>query len=224
MAKHVKRSVIPIYLIGAVWLGYALAFPLRDPLHYVLCAALSFAAFTAGKAVFPDREYQLPGDREDKPAPRAKPEEKKPADPQVEALLRERDKALGEMRRLNNAIQDPKISLQIDHLEEVTAKILDHVAANPAKLPQISRFLDYYLPTTLKILNAYDQMSSAGVSGSNIDATKGKIEGMMDTITAAFDKQMDALFREEALDISTDITVMEQMLQQEGLGGTAQNL
>ena len=89
----------------------------------------------------------------------------------------------------------------------------------PRKLPQIRRFLDYYLPTTLKILNAYDRMDAVGISGSNIDTTKGKVENMMDTIVQAFDKQLDALFGEEALDISTDITVMENLLAREGLGG-----
>ena len=135
------------------------------------------------------------------------------------ALEKERDRAVSEMRRLNDAIQDEKISAQIDHLEEVTGKILDHVAAQPKKLPQIRRFLDYYLPTTLKILNAYDRMSAAGVAGENIDATKAKVEQMMDTIVRAYDKQLDALFGEEALDISTDITVMENLLAQEGLSG-----
>ena len=79
--------------------------------------------------------------------------------------------------------------------------------------------MNYYLPTTLKLLNAYDRMDATGVSGTNIDGTKGRIEDMMDTICKAFDKQLDALYGEEALDISTDITVLENMLAQEGLGG-----
>ena len=135
-------------------------------------------------------------------------------------MLAERDRALGEMRRLNDSIADEKISAQIDHLELVTGKIIDHVAQNPTKLPQIRRFLNYYLPTTLKLLNAYDRMDSAGVSGANIDGTKGRVENIMDTIVKSFDQQLDALFGDEALDISTDITVLEQMLAREGLGGT----
>ena len=79
--------------------------------------------------------------------------------------------------------------------------------------------MNYYLPTTLKLLNAYDRMDSTGVSGANIDGTKGKIEDMLDTVCVAFSRQLDALYGEEALDISTDIKVMEQMLQQEGIGG-----
>ena len=62
-------------------------------------------------------------------------------------------------------------------------------------------------------------MDAAGISGENIDATKKKVEQMMATISQAFDRQLDALFGDEALDISTDITVMEQMLQREGLSG-----
>ena len=94
------------------------------------------------------------------------------------------------------------------------------VVSEPQKLPQIRKFMNYYLPTTLKLLNAYDRMDAAGVSGANIDGTMGKIETMMNTVVVAFDRQLDALFADEALDISTDITVMEQMLAREGIGGT----
>lgn len=138
-------------------------------------------------------------------------------EPQVASLRKEKDRAISELRRLNNAIPDKKISDQIDHLEEVTGKIIDQVIAKPEKKPQISRFLDYFLPTTLKLLNAYDRMDSTGISGSNIDTTKQKVEQMLATLCAAFDKQLDALFGDEALDISTDITVMENLLAQEGL-------
>ena len=128
------------------------------------------------------------------------------------------------MRRLNDSIEDETISAQIDHLEEVTSKIIDQVIKEPAKLPQIRRFLDYYLPTTLKLLNAYDRMGAAGVEGANIDGTMGRIDAMMDKVVEAFDKQLDALFADEALDISTDITVLEQMLAQEELGGMQMGL
>ena len=212
MTTRKKTSVLPIYLVGFVWLGYALLFPLHRASDYLICAGLSLAAFAAGKAIFPDKVYQTPG-----PAQEPKKEEK--ADPQVAALRREKDRAISELRRLNDAIPDEKISAQIDHLEEATGKIIDHVIDNPAKKPQISRFLDYFLPTTSKLLNAYDRMDSTGISGSNIDATKQKVEKMLDTLCTAFDKQLDALFGDDALDISTDITVMENLLAQEGLSG-----
>lgn len=142
-------------------------------------------------------------------------------EPKTEDPLRlERERAISELRRLNDNIEDEKISAQIAHMEEVTGKIFDLVDRDRDKLPQIRRFLNYYLPTTLKLLNAYDRMDQAGVEGANIDGTMGKIEAMLDQICTAFDKQLDALFANEALDISTDITVLEQMLAREGLGGT----
>ena len=228
MAKHVKRSVLPIYLVGFFWLGYALLFSLRSAGQYLLCAALSGVVFVLGKALFPDRLYDLPGEPEQakqepakddaKAKAQAKAESRQPApSPEVAALMKERDRAISEMRRLNYNIPDPRLSQQIDHLEEVTGKIVDQVVSQPKKLPQIRRFMDYYLPTTLKLLNAYDRMDSTGIAGDNITATKDKVSAMMDTIVHAFDRQLDALFGEEALDISTDITVMENLLAREGL-------
>ena len=215
MAKHTKRSVAPIYFIGLTWLVYAFLFPLNSLIHYLVCGVLSAVAFVVGKAIFPDKVYEL---KDEKPKEEKKQEKTTTGNPEIDALIKERDRALSEMRRLNDAIADEKISAQIDHLEEVAKKIIDHVVDHPKKLPQIRRFMDYYLPTTLKILNAYDRMDSTGIAGDNISTTKAKVEGMMDTITQAYDKQLDSLFREEALDISTDITVMENLLAREGFG------
>ena len=217
MAKHVKRSVLPIYLIGVSWLGYALLFSLRRPMEYLMCAAVSAVVFIIGKALFPDKTYTVAG--EDKPTKQQTKQPEKPkttGNPEIDALIKERDRALSEMRRLNDAIEDAKISEQIDHLEQTTAKIIGHVVDNPKKLPQIRRFMSYYLPTTLKLLNAYDRMDCAGVAGDNITATKERVEKMMDTLVQAYDKQFDALFGDEAMDISTDITVLENLLRQEG--------
>ena len=206
MAKQVKRSVAPIYLAGAVWLIFALFFSLHQVWDYLLCGAVSIGVLIAGRAVFPDKTYEVPD-----PKPKEPEKPKTTGNPEIDALVKERDRAVSEMRRLNDAIEDAKLSRQIDHLEAVTRKIIDLVVAEPKKLPQIRKFMSYYLPTTLKILNSYDRMGSAGVDGENISTTKQKIEAMMDTIVTAYDKQLDALYGEEALDISTDITVMEQM-------------
>ncbi|MGN1004579.1 MAG: 5-bromo-4-chloroindolyl phosphate hydrolysis family protein [Oscillospiraceae bacterium] len=221
MAKRVKKSVAPIYAVAVLWLVWGLFFPLYKPFHFVLAAIASVAVFCLGKVIWPNKTYNTPDPepkQEEKAAEPAKPEST--GNPEIDALIAERDRAVSEMHRLNDSIEDPTISAQIDRLESTTKKIIAQVVQNPDKLPQIRRFLNYYLPTTLKLLNAYDRADSAGISGTNIDGTKGKVSEMMDTIVTAFDKQLDALFGDEALDISTDITVMEQMLAREGIGGT----
>ncbi len=213
MAQFVKKSPAPLYGAAAVWVIWALLLPMYALWHLLAAAALSaLAAFVLHK-VFPDAVITLPD---------PEPEPVSTGNPEIDALMKQRDQAVSEMRRLNDSIKDETISRQIDHMEETTRKIFDYVAAHPQKLSQLRRFLNYYLPTTLKLLNAYDRMDSAGVAGANIDGTMGKIEAMLNTVTLAYDKQLDALFADEALDISTDITVMEQMLNQEGLGGGGQ--
>ena len=230
MAKHVKRSVVPIYLVGAVWLAYALLFPLYQPVHYLLCGALSKAAFIVGKGLFPNKVYEVPGEPEENK--QEEPEKKEPpkstGDPEIDALIKERDRAVGEMRRLNDSIEDEEISAQIDHLEEVTRKIIDLVVKQPKKLPQIRRFLDYYLPTTQKLLDSYAEFEEAGVSGENLNQAKAKIQSTMDSIVAGFERQLDELYRADAMDIDSDIRVMETMLRRDsatvaddfGLGGS----
>ena len=212
MAKIVKKSPAPLDLAAAVWAAWAVLAPLYAWWHFALAAAVSAAAWLGGRKLFPDKVLILP---DPETAPEPEPEHAAPEDP----LAVERARALAELRRLDENIEDAKLSAQIVHMEEVTGKIFDIVAGQPAKLPQLRRFLNYYLPTTLKLLNAYDRMDAMGVSGDNIDSTKQRVERMMGTIVQAFDKQLDALFGAEAMDISTDITVMENLLAQEGLAG-----
>lgn len=227
MAKVVKKSVAPIYSVAVVWLIFGLFLPLYRLSDYVAAALVSVVVFLIVKALCPNKSFETaaPTAKKEPEQPRPEPPKAAPAqpkstgNPELDALILERDRAVSEMHRLNDAIEDPGISAQIDHLEDTTKKIIAQVVEKPQKLPQIRKFLNYYLPTTLKILNAYDRMGSAGISGENIDGTMVKIETMMDTVVQAFDRQLDALFGDEALDISTDITVMENLLAQEGLTG-----
>lgn len=213
MAKVVKKSVAPIYAVAVVWVLFALFRHLYSPIHFIIAIVVSLAVFAVARVISPNRTFEIPD-----PEPEAEPESSK--NPELDALIAERDKAVSEMKRLNDSIKDVKISAQIDELENTTKKIIDYVVEHPEKLPQIRRFMNYYLPTTLKLLNAYDRMGSTGVEGTNIDSTMGKIETIMNTVVVAFHKQLDALFGDEALDISTDITVMENLLAREGIGGT----
>ena len=219
MATVTKKSVAPFYAVGTVWLGWSIFFPLYRVSDYLLCAGLSCGLALVANAIWPSKTWTAPETAKPE-APKAESKPQSTGNPEIDALIAERDKAVSEMKRLNDSIKDEKISAQIDRLEAATKKIIGVVVEKPEKLPQIRKFMNYFLPTTLKLLNAYDRMDSTGIDGANITATKEKVEGMLDTLCAAFDKQLDSLYGDEALDISTDITVMEQMLQQEGLGGT----
>lgn len=209
MAKMIKKSPAPLYFAAAVWLLWGLCLPLYRLSDYLLAAGASLLAGVVGKALFPNQTYETPKEEPQKP--------KTTGNSEIDALVTERDRAVGEMRRLNASIPGEKISAQIDHLEMATQKIISHVVDHPDKLPQIRRFMDYYLPTTLKLLNAYDRMTDAGVEGENIAGTRERIDAVMDILVSAYDKQLDALFADEALDVATDITVMENLLKQEGL-------
>jgi len=205
--KIVHKSAVPIYVAAAVWVLYGLLFPLYRVIHFVLVIAASAVAFFIAKALCPDVVEEVK--EEEKPQTTGNPE--------LDKMISDGKLAIGEMRRLNESIKDATISGQIDRLEEISGKIFAQVQAEPKKLPQIRKFMSYYLPTTLKLLNAYDRMSDQGVSGENISGTMKRVEDMMATIVKAFEKQLDSLFGAEALDISTDITVLDNMMAREGL-------
>ena len=208
MATVTRKSTVPYYCAAAVWVLYALFFPLYRLSHFLLLFVASYAVFSVMQSLCGDITVEV----EEKPK-----EEKPTGNEALDTMIRDGKLALAEMKRLDDNIEDEKISAAIVHLEATSEKIFAHVRQNPDKLPQIRRFMDYYLPTTLKLLNSYDRMGAQGVSGENISSTMNRVENMMDTVVAAFDKQLDSLFSAEAMDISTDITVLENMMAREGL-------
>ena len=135
---------------------------------------------------------------------------------------------LRDIRRANDRIADPVLSQKIDRLEEVAGKIFRIIEKEPAKKAKASTFLNYYLPTTQKLLDSYAEFEEAGVSGENLNQAKAKIQSTMDSIVAGFERQLDELYRADAMDIDSDIRVMETMLRRDsatvaddfGLGGS----
>ena len=212
-----RKSAAPFYAVAALWLIYALLFPLYRPMHYVLLAVVSAVVFLIVQVLC--GSARVIGAAEQKKAPEKPKEEKPTGNPELDKAIRDVRLAIREMKRLDENIEDAGISADIVRLEQISEAILRAVRQEPKKLSQIRRFMDYYLPTTLKLLNSYDRMSAAGVSGDNIDSTLSRVEGIMRTIVAAFEKQLDSLYGSDALDISTDITVLETMLAREGLAG-----
>ena len=219
MENKRRKSAAPFYAAAVVWLAYALVLPLYEPLHYCLAAGAAILAFAVSSVLCRGTAAEGSGEETEKSAGPAKKQAVSTGNPELDKMIRDGDLAIQEMKRLDENIADPGISADIVRLEEVSTKIFDEVRSHPEKLPQIRRFLDYYLPTTLKLLNAYDRMSGTGVSGENIDTTLSRVEGILRTIVSAFEKQLDSLYGAEALDISTDITVLENMLAREGLTG-----
>ena len=140
--------------------------------------------------------------------------------PELAATIRQGREMIEQIRRSNDKIEGEEISAKMDQMETIAKKIFEQVQEHPEKLPDIRRLMNYYLPTTLKLLNAYEEFDSQPVQGENIRSAKQQIEATLDTINVAFENLLDKLFTDEVLDVSSDITVLETMLKQEGLTGS----
>ena len=122
---------------------------------------------------------------------------------------------LAQIRELNDRIADEAISAKLDRMEQVSGRIFKLIEEDEAKRDAAGTFLNYSLPTTLKLLENYASFEEAGVSGENLSQAKAKIEKTMDSIVAGFEHQLDELYRTDAMDIDSDIRVMETMLRRD---------
>ena len=135
---------------------------------------------------------------------------------------------LRSIRRANDQIADPVLSEKISRLEDITAKIFRAVEEDPKKQKKIDKLLNYYLPTTQKLLDAYAEFERTGIEGENLRQAKERIQNTMDAIVAGFEHQLDELYQADVMDVDSDIRVMETMINRDtasvqkdfGLGGT----
>ena len=221
-----KRSALPIYAIGIVWLLYA--GKLNTFRGILSCAVVSALVYAILRIVLPGKktdeppkaaapEQPQPKQAEKKPEPQPEPEPEEKLPPELQSVIYQGKRAIADIRRLNDEIPDERISAQIDLIERLTAQIFDCVRKNPKKLSQIRQFLNYYLPTTIKLMEQYVTLQNQSLKTENITEGMQKIEDLLDKVIIAFQRQLDALFEADVVDITADIRVMEQMMASEGL-------
>ena len=231
MYRKRRRGLSPIWVFALVYLGYSLLVPLIR-FSAVLIGLGIAAGAAAGVAAFVkeklgDLTENMDADYVPAAAPQTVPEPApdKPQEedlsrysPQVQAVIKDGELAMSEMNRLFGSVRNEEVRRKINELMVVSDKIIQDAREDESDVPQIRKFLDFYMPTTLKLLNAYDRMDTLEVEGETTDRSKQNIVDMLDTTIAAYKKQLDALFGNQAMDIDAEIHSMKSMLEREGLG------
>ncbi|MGN0400588.1 MAG: 5-bromo-4-chloroindolyl phosphate hydrolysis family protein [Blautia sp.] len=138
---------------------------------------------------------------------------------EAQKVIEQGNDYIEQIRRSNESIPGVDISNKMYHLENVIRRIFKRVEQHPELIGDLHKFMDYYLPTTVKLLKAYEELDKQPVEGDNIKTAKKEIENTLDTINVAFENLLDSFFKDTAWDVSTDISVLKTMLAQEGLTG-----
>lgn len=144
-------------------------------------------------------------------------QEQKARDQELNQMIAEGMECIRKLRDMNDAIEGEVISAKLYRLENLLKEIFDKVREYPDQMSQMHRVMDYYLPTTLKLVEAYKEFDQVSVPGEDILSAKAQIEKTLDTINAAFTELLNNLFRSRVYDVTTDAQVLETMLAQEGL-------
>lgn len=137
--------------------------------------------------------------------------------PELEAAIREGEHYIAQIREANEAIPGEEISRKLDRLEELMRKIFLVLQQKPDQLPKLRKFMNYYMPTTDKLVQTYRELDAQPVEGENISRAKAEIEQTIDTINDAYEKLLDSFYMEAAMDVRSDITVLQNLMAQEGL-------
>lgn len=205
MKKRVIRSAIPIYLAALAWIVYSLFLPLYKLSSILLCAGISIAVMLLSGRLFPGRVVE---------------EEEKPdsGDEEVNRQILEGRAALKQLKDAASAISDAEMTAPIGRMIEAGGKIFEALEKNPRDSQQVRKFMNYYLPTSVKLLNHYNTLSAAG-TGENIMKSVASIKGSLGMIADAFEKQLDRLYADDQLDISAEISALETMMAADGLTG-----
>lgn len=200
MKKRIK-SAIPIYAAAAVWLLLGLICPkmLLKIWFWPIAGALSAAVYLIAEKRFPGREAVQSGDRD------------------VDALIEQGKAQLERLKAANDAIPDADISANLDRMTNAGEAIFDVLARDPKQMQAVRKFMNYYLPTADKLMQSYRLMRDTKPISDNMARAMESIRKSLAMIADAFEKQLDNLYGDRALDIETDIDVLETLMRADGL-------
>ena len=204
-----KPSVVPVYAVAAVWLLYTLLVGLHTLPQLLVCAALSVGAYFLMKSAFPGKTVQVE-------VPEKAPDT---GDPALDEVILQGRESIKKIRLLNSKIPDAKISSLLRELEDTTRKIFAQLESDKSQVKQCRQFLNYYLPTTIHLLERYVELQDQGAGTGSVREAMRRIEQTLSTVNSAFRRQLDSLFEKDVVDITAEITVMEQLLKSQGLTG-----
>ena len=136
---------------------------------------------------------------------------------EIKSIIEMGRKYIEQIKKVRNELYKEEIAIKLDKLQNIANQILDYIEKNPKKLQEVNKFINHYLPITIKLINSYKDLSKQLVQGENIKNAKIEIEKSIDIINNAFENLLDDLFEDIVLDISTDISVLKTLFKQEGL-------
>ena len=204
-------SAIPVYAVGAVWILYALLFPLYRLSHFLIATALSAAAYIILSRALPKRTVLV----EDKPKPI------RTGDAGLDAQLEQWQAYRRDLAALRRAIGNEALGARLDSILAVSAAMAEVFAQKKTAIRMVRTFSSYYFPTTLTLLRRYADYADNPDRGPNVLETMSRIENAVGMIEEAFRAALDRLYRDEALDTEVEIRVMEDMLRKDGIGSGA---
>lgn len=208
MKKIRIKSAVPIYLAAAVWLLIGAIRPgmmLRIG-TLALTAVISAAVYFISSKIFPGKEIEV-RERADT------------GNAELNRQIEEGRLQLDRLQSYNDQLPDPVISEKLDRMVRAGNAILTALEQNPARLSEVRRFINYFLPTAEKLISSYVAFSQAPVKGENVLSAMKSVEDSLAMVADAFEKQYDSLYRNESYNIDADVTVLETLLKGEGLVG-----
>lgn len=209
MQKRIK-SAIPIYLMGIVFAACAIFFPMHTYLHLVIIIGVAGLSYFLFGAIFRGKLVEVP----------MEVSFERSGDSEADKALSQGSqyvKRLSELGLGAAARGDDKIRGQIAHLQKISIQIFDFIQKNPGHTRKINTFMDYYYPTALKFLESNEDISIKTTRGSNMTETLDKISESLFKIEEAFEHQLDSLYSDKVLDITTDIAVLEGIMSRGGM-------
>ena len=208
MKRKRIKSAIPIYGCAALWLALGLICPgmLLKGWFLLVAAALSAGAYFGLSKVFPGREVEVR-------------EAAHSGDRSIDALIEDGRKQLDSLKEANAAISDADITRNLARMTDAGEEILKVLERDTTQAKAVRRFMNYYLPTADKLMSAYRDMCGTANPGENIEHAMRSVENSLGMIADAFEKQLDNLYKDRALDVETDIDVLETMMAADGLTG-----
>ncbi|MCL1936452.1 MAG: 5-bromo-4-chloroindolyl phosphate hydrolysis family protein [Defluviitaleaceae bacterium] len=205
MEEKIVKSVVPYYTIGVVWLLYSLIFPMYTIINLILATIISAIVFYLFYKIMPNKIIMV------------EKQIQKTGEERADKYIVSGTEILKNLRALTLDLEKTTIGNDLTKIYDITEKIIDFISKYPKKARNLDNFIEYYLPTTVTLVANYKYLIEQNQSSENIKNSKNNIEQTLPNMVKVFEKQLDSLFYDKAMDITAEISVLNDLIKSEGL-------
>ena len=115
-----------------------------------------------------------------------------------------------------NSVNDLDVQKDLEEITKTSSKIINAIEKNNMNNKTVTKFLDYYLPICVKIVDRYDDIENQSLTSKDSKKFMTDSKKIISDTNSAFKKILNSLYQSDILNADAEMKVYNSILKSDG--------